>query len=370
MLALDARPLQNDHRFRGIGRYVGALAAALEKAEVAGWGVIAHPRRLDASLPKVPRIPSLRPSALQYHLGWAVDEIAIPITLRRHGFRVFHATDPNAVTDSRLITTVATVYDLTPLHDRRIWRALWPDQRLAYRRMVRNVRSADAIVTISQSVKAHILDELRVDESRVHVVYPPVNLPSEPLPPVATRRGVLHVGAPDPHKNVDVLVRAVARIDAKRRPPLTFVGPWPPSRISEIGNLAAHLGVNGLSFEPYASPQRVSELYRSAAVLAMPSSREGFGLPALEGLATGCAVVVSDIPALREVVGDAAVVVRAGAVDELAEAVDLLCSSTHERERMARAAIERAKVFNWSRSVDALLGCYTAVGVALPRRFA
>lgn len=136
------------------------------------------------------------------------------------------------------------------------------------------------------------------------VAVPP---PGPRLDDLPERGFVLHVGHLEPRKNLAVLVRALAALDASRRPELWLVGKdageWPRLRALaaqlSVGQHVKHLGVQ--------PDEALHAFYRSARLVVLPSRYEGFGLPALEARAHGARVAVSDRGALPEVVGDGAV---------------------------------------------------------------
>ena len=99
-------------------------------------------------------------------------------------------------------------------------------------------------------------------------------------------------------------------------------------------------------------------LYASATVFAFPSLHEGFGLPVLEAMVAGVPVVASDIPAIREVAGDAAVLVPPGDADAWAEALSRVLESPTLQAELAGAGRRRAAVFSWARTAEATLGVY------------
>jgi glycosyltransferase involved in cell wall biosynthesis len=93
-------------------------------------------------------------------------------------------------------------------------------------------------------------------------------------------------------------------------------------------------------------------------VLAFPSLHEGFGLPVLEAMAAGTPVVASDIPALREVAGPAAVLVPAGDADAWADALGRVLESPSLQAELAGAGRRRAALFSWAQTAEETLRVY------------
>jgi alpha-1,3-rhamnosyl/mannosyltransferase len=360
MLVIDARPTQNEHRHRGIGRYVQGLLGALVASPIDGdMRLLVHgDRPLPEALAALRPIVSRRPHLLRYHGGWLADEVLLPLASRGR-WGLFHATDPDAVPDPRLLPLVATMYDLTPRRDPMVWRAMSPDQRLGHSRMVANVRRAKAVVTISHAVRDEILTELGLQGDRVHVVYPGIDMATWQRPEAAARSGLLFVGAPAPHKNLPGLLEALQKLPPGDRPRLTVAGPWPAKHVDAFRRSAQARGVD-VSVEAHADDDRLRELYSTSSALVMPSRWEGFGLPVLEAMAARCPVIISSAASLQEVAGGAAVMVPIDDVDALAGAILRLLGDPEERGRRATAGLARAMEFSWQRSVAALRDVYGA----------
>jgi glycosyltransferase involved in cell wall biosynthesis len=167
---------------------------------------------------------------------------------------------------------------------------------------------------------------------------------------------VLFAGTVEPRKNLGRLVEAFAElgdIDAD----LVIVGPegWREDLTS-----AADARVRRLGFVPAADRDA---LYAAATVVAYPSLRVGFGLPVLEAMVQGAAVVTSATTSTAEVAGDAAVLVDPLDVDEIAAAMQRLLGDPELVERVSTAARERAATFTWARTAEAMVAAYRdAVG--------
>ena len=147
--------------------------------------------------------------------------------------------------------------------------------------------------------------------------------PSVELPWLAALDGrpwLLHVGSCIPRKRIDVLLDVAAAV-RERVPGLRLVkvgGEWTADhqgQIARLGLAGAIIHVGGLA------RAELAEVYRRAAVVLVPSEAEGFGLPVIEALACGAAVVASDIPALREAGGPAASYAPVGDVGAWSDAV-------------------------------------------------
>jgi glycosyltransferase involved in cell wall biosynthesis len=344
---------------------VRGLLSGLEASRLPDWGVLAYPGPLPIAsdrrrvAPVVPR----RPRALEFHGGWVLDELLLPRRLR--GSALFHATDPRRIPARSDVGIVATVYDLTPLHDAELWRSLWPDQRMGYRRAIANLRHAVAVVVISRVAANDVVDSLGIDRSRVHLVYPSVDVASAGSTGVEHRDPdhLLFVGAPDPHKNLGALLRALAALPASRRPALTVVGPWSERAQQRLRDAVGRLGLERVNVEADAPAGRLETLYCTVTALVIPSRREGFGLPLLEAMARGCPVVAADIPVFREVAAGAALHFAPGDPDALEAALERILGDGDQRRDLAEAGLRRAADFDPRQSTDALLRCYGSLGV-------
>jgi glycosyltransferase involved in cell wall biosynthesis len=206
----------------------------------------------------------------------------------------------------------------------------------AYRRLAYDgpARRADAVIVVSEFVRARAVDRLGLDPARVHAVplgvdrdrFHPGDAPREPF--------LLYPARAWPHKNHARLLEALALL-RRRRPELGLVltGSGHERRLPD-----------GVEARGNVGPDELGELYRRAACLVFPSLYEGFGLPPLEAMASGCPVAASDLPAIREVCGDAAVLFDPRDPEAIAAGVDRALDAG---EALRERGLERAGAFTW-----------------------
>ena len=261
----------------GIGEYVRGLASALRERGV-DVVELAEPR--------------LDPWRFDRRVLW--DQVLLPLAARRAGVRLLHCASGTMPLGARL-PTVVTVHDVAwfrvQAHARPYARAYFGAFALArYRRAAR-------VFVDSQFSRAELLDVARLDPARVVVVYPGV---ARDVMDVARRRDearpfVLAVGTVEARKNLEVAVRAIARVPGVR---LVSVGPPTPYR-ERCAALARELGLGErVEFRGYVPRAEVLDLYARATAAVVPSTYEGFGYGAAQALCAGVPLVAANASSL------------------------------------------------------------------------
>ena len=292
-------------------------------------------------------------------LAW--EQARLPRSLRRRRIDVLHSTHHTLPLVQVEARRVVTVHDLTFF---RIAGRYPLARRLYMQTLTRlSARVADAIVVPSETVRADVLRLLRVQESRVHVVYEAAAERFHPVDAdaaraVALRYGieppyVLSVGSLEPGKNRARLVRAMARLrNEGLSRPLVVAGQraW---RYDSDFELVDELGMaDRVAFLGYVPDDDLAALYSGAETVAIPSLYEGFGLPVIEAMACGAPVLTSNVSATAEVAGDAALLVHPRSVDQITAGLRRLISDADLRGQLRRAGLERAAQFSWRRAAD------------------
>lgn len=176
-------------------------------------------------------------------------------------------------------------------------------------------------------------------------------------------RYVLALGSLSPNKNGKLVSDAFAELND------------PSLRLAIAGGRSARV-FSGYSVERspriadlgYVPDNAVRALYENALCFVFPSFYEGFGIPPLEAMLCGCPVIVSDIPALRETCGDAALYCDPHDPRSLAMNIRALAGSAELRARLRELGLARARQFTWRRSAEMLLDVVREVRDGAPRR--
>jgi glycosyltransferase involved in cell wall biosynthesis len=235
--------------------------------------------------------------------------------------------------------SVVTIHDLHFEHDPSVMGLL---DRVTFKAVVpRAVRKTDHVLAVSERTKRDVVELYGVPPEKVTVT--PHGVDPAFAPGDGSHDGyLLFVGAVQARKDP---LAALAAADAAGVP-LVVVGP------EKEPELARELRARGADVRGWVEKPELAELYRRAAAVILPSRYEGFGVPALEAMASGTPVVLSDDAALREVAGDA------GVYGELADAVRRAFA---EREQYARAGLDRAALFTWEESARRTADVYRKV---------
>jgi glycosyltransferase involved in cell wall biosynthesis len=250
-------------------------------------------------------------------------------------------------------TKVPTVVTLHDVQHRDLPEFFGPARR-SFRRVAydRATRAADAVVVTTAFVRDRALELLELDPTRVHVIPHAINH-------TLYRRGqdereafLLYPARAWPHKNHAKLFEAFALLRA-HSPELRLV--LTGGGLERLGQLPA--GVERWGIVP---PTELASLYRRAACLVFPSLYEGFGLPPLEAMACGCPVAASNVAAIPEVCGDAAVLFDPNDAQSICDAV---LEADSRSEELREKGFARAAEFTWDTSARAHEDVYREAAV-------
>lgn len=353
--------------FGGISRYFCELAARVHRTEGYRARVIA-PLHYNGYLPDCP-VPQ---TALRVSLRFrgesrvyrAVDAVLAPPLTWASSPSLIHRTyySPPPVRRSR-VPVVLTVFDM--IHE------LFPDNFPPTDPIVRCkpacVAAADHVLCISHSTANDLVRLFNIPREKISVTYLACSdLFAAPAPTGETsphnRPYLLYVGHRGGYKNFDMALRAYAASArlAADFDLVTFGGrpTFTPDEQALITSLPLRPGsVVRLG----GSDDDLARTYRHARAFVYPSLYEGFGIPPLEAMSSGCVVVCSDTSSIPEVVGDAAMLFDPSDVDATRQALEVACFDESRRTDLLARGAARVREFTWDRCARETVDAYRRV---------
>jgi glycosyltransferase involved in cell wall biosynthesis len=382
----DLQALQNESRRRGIGRYVRDFFVALsERDDLELVALLNHafPETLHELREEAARLVG-KENVLVWHglerSAAKFPENASRARLNRLVYEDFLANLEfdvllvGSLFDGHADDTAVSVggegpylraviqYDLIPLLNPKDF--FWDEgYHRFYLERLEQLASADILFAISDATASEAEANLPPGGRRIVTIGAAVNHQSfnNDLPSNSaligslgiTRPYVLHLSSLEPRKNFDGLIRGFSKLPKKIRDKhqLVFVGTADPSYATLLRTEAAKhgLGAGQLVILSGLNDEAIAQLYRQAALFCFPSVHEGFGLPALEAMASGCPTIGSDRSSIPEVIGDRKLLFDPDDDNDIARAMRRLLANRAEASRVAEFGIERAASFTWAK---------------------
>jgi glycosyltransferase involved in cell wall biosynthesis len=225
------------------------------------------------------------------------------------------------------------------------------------------ILAAQAVICISENTKKDLLERYSLPEEKVTVTYLASEIDaslSHGSEPVPSQPYYLYVGGRTSYKNFDGLLSAFAKVVSVRPEIKLCVVGLPFDETEE--KLIADLKLTGhIEHYSYASDRLLAKLYRCSVAFVYPSLYEGFGIPPLEAMSCGTAVIASNCSSIPEVVGDAGILFDPKSTSDLADILLSLLDSPTERDRLIAKGHQRVKAFSWDKTVAQTLDVYRSV---------
>lgn len=358
---------------RGYGRFArNLLPPLIEQGDDVEWFMVggggsdapAGAQRLGADISRPPRSRRFRPMGELVKLAAAARRAQLDLLV----FPSVYSWYP--------VPGVPTVVGVHDLIARRMPELTLPNRRTAVIWRTKEswaVGRARRVFTVSRASHAELVEHLGLDPAEVAVV-------REAPDPVFTRRApadvarelsplgvdpdegyLLYVGGLSPHKSLHVLVSAYARLAARRERlgPLVLPGGLDSkSYTSVVPALRAQIDRLGLRervlLPGYVSDETLACLYSGATAMVNISLAEGFGLPAVEAAACGAPVVLSDLPAFRETLDEAAVFVKSQSADDVVAAIEPLLDDPERRRELGERGRRAVAPLSWDEAAHRL----------------
>jgi alpha-1,3-rhamnosyl/mannosyltransferase len=299
----------------------------------------------------------------------------IRATLSPKNYDLYH--EPNFIPLSCDLPTAITVHDLSVL----LFPQWHPPARVAgYQKEFRaGLARCEFVFTDSQYVRYQVVQLLNLAPDRVRCLYPGPRNAFRRMPDDEIQTGLsrlrlprdyfLYVGAIEPRKNLLMLLQVYCSLPSavRERHPLVLAGPW-GWRTRSVANFyettGRHLGVRHLGYVPEKS---LPLLYNGARCLVYPSHYEGFGLPPVEMLACGGAVLASSIATLIETVGNRAALISPVDADGWRDALLRAATDDDWIRSLQSGAIQGPSPYSWKTTAQQAWDAYSQILGPIPK---
>jgi glycosyltransferase involved in cell wall biosynthesis len=361
-IGIDIRKLDDF----GIGTYIRNLLVHIAKKDTQNSYILFYP-----PYHKPFNLPGQNFSKVIEQAGkYSLRElIHLPFQMQRYKLDLFHAPH-YTLPPLRPCRAIVTIHDLIHL---RFPQYLPSSGAYYYVKLMLFLaaRTAEKIITVSQSSKKDIVDILKVSPDKVEVIYNGLGSDFKPVKKTTetqqvldkfgiTRPYILYVGSFRTHKNLKTLLEAYALLKTQQgfEYQMVLVGDGGKSK-TELQRLIMTRGwQNKVIITEFIPSDTLSIFYSSADVFVFPSLYEGFGLPPLEAMACGAPVIVSNRSSLPEIVGKAGVLVDPESPQQMAESMRNVLSDKNLQATLTKRGLEQAQRFSWEKAAQKTLEVY------------
>lgn len=352
----------------GVGRYTRGLIHHLQKIDTTNnYTVILTPA--DAKeWPEEANIPNWDVKVLDVPHFSFEEQTDLLDFLETNDFDLVHFTQFNhPIRYSKPF--VVTIHDLI-LH---MWpsRPIWHPRTWAYRYVMRHAASAaKRVIAPSHATKHDIIKFLHANEDKIDVIVEAVEDTFKPEKDTTkfdalqkkygiTKPFLYYLNAWRPHKGLPELVEAYLTVKQTHDIQIIIGGKPDPAFPNVVGSVdAAKAQSNDIITPGFIPDDDAIVLMSMAEAFVVPTHYEGFGIPPLEAMQSGCPVIVADSPGVNEVVGDAGLTYKTGDAKALAKTIDTYLTTPKLKAELRDRGFKQAKKFSYIKMAEETLELY------------
>ncbi|MCX6735927.1 MAG: glycosyltransferase family 1 protein [Candidatus Parcubacteria bacterium] len=276
--------------------------------------------------------------------------------LEKSDFDVFHPThyDPYFLPYLKEKPFVITVYDM--IHE--LYPEYFVSKNITAPQKKLLTEKATRIIAISENTKNDLVKILGIDPKKIDVVYLASNFNEiEPKKIKTPKRYLLYVGSRVRYKNFSVVVRGAAPLLLSEKD-LYLLCAGGGVFTKEEESLIRELGIERKVVRQEADDRELSYLYRHAECFVFASLYEGFGIPILEALSSGCPAVLSNASCFPEIAGNAAIYFEPTDPTSLTKALKKICGDRNYRSQLIQLGNKKAEEYSWKKTAEKTRAVY------------
>lgn len=244
------------------------------------------------------------------------------------------------------VKTIATIHDVTGRFIPTCWTS----------------KFANTLIAVSDSTRRELIRKFKLPKDKIHVIHEGFDttlfgmVEREKINKIKTKYNikgdyVFFLGSISPRKNIENMIKAHTSLDTNTE---FVIGGAPVPGCEKLTKLSAN-------FIGRVPNEDLPYLYAGAKLFAFVSKEEGFGIPILEAMASGTPVLTSNVSSMKEVAGDAAMLVKPDSVKDIASGMEKILNDTEYAQRLSTRGLARVRKFSWDKAAEETLKVFEEV---------
>lgn len=341
---------------RGMGRYVQELLFSLDKFRDNRIEIIVLiPSNMESEFYDMyENLHFIKRKKYPFPL-W--EQLIVPLEAKKNHIDLLHSPyNTFPIILDKNIDIVVTIHDLMFFDKSHKVKGNYQRFGNLYRKLVvRRVSNHHNLITVSKGSQNEIKHLLNKQSD---VIYTPVDLFYSNIQEnnYAEKFGefIFHIGGISPHKNTLAVIKAFKQLENNSTKLII-------SGLSSNSELAKNYSEERIIFTDWITDDELGSLYREARFVVFPSLREGYGLPIIESYKFNKTIITSKQEPMNEIAGDAALLVDAHSIQEIAVAMDQLLTNTVKRKDLEQLATRRGELISSQTMSEQILNIYRRI---------
>jgi len=360
LIGIDGRYAEGD--LVGVGKYIHFLIRALAKRDIECLLFYSRKPKFKIQGENVRSI--ILPAPNRYYF----EQVALPFALNKYKVDLYHAMGNIGVPLFCSVPAILTIHDLIPLEigDYFCYSPASFLSKLSYNLRLRSsLFKADKIVAVSKYTKEQLFKKLHISSNKIRVIYSgPTSLKDGGKLPtkLVGMKYVLNHGGIDIRKNIHRLIEAFASVHINHTEIKLVITGENKIMQEKLNDLIAKLKLGSfVIFTGYVDDKTLTTIIKKAILICYPTLSEGFGFPVLEGFGAGIPVISSNVSAIPEIAGEAALLINPESPDSISKAIEKILSNPRLVNSMISKGKRTYNKFNWEKSADEYIDLYNSI---------